>query len=321
MRFPPRRHSMLITAAAALVGALVAYFVLGDEARSEPPAEKAQKSETKAETSNKTEEPKEKPAPKLASKPSETDKGVFSDLDDKVRLHFPSWLKDRQITVVDPPGDGSLFAYVDGVPVGLAHEEMGEVTEVSGWGDNDADQDGIPNALDILIGAKKAALNGAKYQGGYKGMSYPGGDVPRTEGVCTDVLVRTVRNAGIDLQKELHEDIEAHRKAYPMVKTPDPNIDQRRVRTLLPYFKRHWQKLGTDPKEKGAVWAPGDVLFMDTMRDDRPEHMGIVSDRLGPSGLPLVINNWTNGYHTQEMDLLDFVPVTHRFRVPSEKLE
>jgi uncharacterized protein YijF (DUF1287 family) len=46
-----------------------------------------------------------------------------------------------------------------------------------------------------------------------------------------------------------------------------------------------------------------------------PDHIGIVSDTIGESGHPLVINNWTDGYHTQEMDLLGFVPVTHRFRV------
>ncbi|QDG51493.1 DUF1287 domain-containing protein [Persicimonas caeni] len=267
-----------------------------------------------------------KPAPKAPLRPAEADKGVFSELDPKVQLAFPTWLAKRDVTVVDPPGDGSLFAYIDGTPVALAHAQMGGAKAIAGWAKNDVDQDGIPNALDILIGAKKTALNGAKYQGGYKGLDYPGGDVPRTEGVCTDMVIRAVRNAGIDLQKELHEDIEASPKSYPMVEKPDPNIDQRRVKTILPYFERHWQKLGTDPKadalaKDGAMWAPGDVVFMNTMRDERPDHVGIISDTLGKSGLPLVINNWSDGYHTQAMDLLKFVPVTHRFRVPSQKLE
>ena len=63
-------------------------------------------------------------------------------------------------------------------------------------------------------------------------------------GVCTDVIIRSVRNAGLDLQKELHEDILKRRSAFPMIrkgKGPDANIDQRRVGTLLPYFQKHWE--------------------------------------------------------------------------------
>lgn len=306
---------LLIAAAGALLAC--------DEVRSEPTVEASAERATIGGSASSA--GKQTPA-EAPVRPTEADQGVFSDLDAKIQLTFPSWLAKRDITVVDPPGDGTLFAYVDGTPVALAHAQMGDVKAVGGWGKNDADADGIPNALDILVGAKKTALNKAKYQGGYIGLDYPGGDVPRTEGVCTDTLIRAVRNAGIDLQKELHEDIKRAPKAYPMVEKPDPNIDQRRVKTILPYFERHWQKLGTDPKadklaKNGTMWAPGDVVFMNTMRDERPDHVGIISDKLGESGLPLVINNWTDGYHTQAMDLLKFVPVTHRFRVPSQKLE
>src|SRR5439155_7661050 len=111
---------------------------------------------------------------------------------------------------------------------------------------HDRDGDGIPDALDVLIGAKKEVLNAESYTEaaeGYIGMKYPMGDVPRNIGVCTDVIVRAVRNAAIDLQKELHEDIRRAKAAYPMVEgAGDPSIDQRRVGTLLPYFKRHWQQ-------------------------------------------------------------------------------
>jgi hypothetical protein len=58
-------------------------------------------------------------------------------------------------------------------------------------------------------------------------------------------------------------------------------------------------------------------VFFDTMGDSSPEHVGIVSDRLGPSGKPLIINSWTTGYVTAEMDLLGFVRATHHFRVGS----
>jgi L,D-peptidoglycan transpeptidase YkuD (ErfK/YbiS/YcfS/YnhG family) len=95
---------------------------------------------------------------------------------------------------------------------------------------------------------------------------------------------------------------------------PDRNIDHRRVRTLLPYFQQYWRALPA--LASAAPLLPGDVLFMDTLHGPEPEHMGIVSDRVGRSGLPLIVNNWNDGTRTSEMDLLSFVPVTHRFRAP-----
>jgi uncharacterized protein YijF (DUF1287 family) len=144
------------------------------------------------------------------------------------------------------------------------------------------------------------------------------GDVPREMGVCTDVIIRAVRNAGVDLQVLLNADIKRAPKAYPMVSRANPHIDQRRVKTLLPYFKRHWEAHSArfdDPEDPAR---PGDVIFMDTFPSKAgPDHIGILSDRLDDQGLPLVINNWTNGTVTAEMDLLTFVPVLHRFRLPA----
>jgi hypothetical protein len=136
--------------------------------------------------------------------------------------------------------------------------------------------------------------------------------------VCTDVIVRAVRNAGIDLQKELHEDIRRARGAYPMVKGwGDPSIDQRRVGTLLPYFQRHWESHTPALDDAADPYRPGDVVFMDTFPSrPGPDHMGIVSDRLDDRGLPYIINNWTDGTVTKEMDLLPVVPILDRFRLP-----
>ena len=137
--------------------------------------------------------------------------------------------------------------------------------------------------------------------------------------MCTDVIVRAVRNAGIDLQKELHEDIRRARAAYPMVKgMGDPSIDQRRVGTLLPYFKRHWETHTATLDDPNDPLRPGDVIFMDTFpeRDGPRSHRHRVGSRSTTDGLPLVINNWTDGTVTKEMDLLTFVPVMYRFRLP-----
>jgi uncharacterized protein YijF (DUF1287 family) len=136
--------------------------------------------------------------------------------------------------------------------------------------------------------------------------------------VCTDVVIRAVRNAGIDIQSELHDDIRRAPAAYPMVKgMGDPNIDQRRVGTLLPYFLRHWERHSARLDDPADPLRPGDVIFMDTFPSrSGPDHVGIVSDSVDGHGLPLVINNWTDGMVTAEMDVLTFVPVLYRFRLP-----
>lgn len=275
-----------------------------------------------------------------------SDKGIFSDLDTRVQLALPA-LDPSHYTAMLDETHGVLILSIDGTPRkaypvnGTAKLTLGDRDVMLRPGDraelapllavdrftvgtakHDADHDGIPDPLDVLIGAKKAALNADSYTheaSGYITLKYPNGDVPRTIGVCTDVIVRSVRNAGIDLQKELHEDIRRARAAYPMVKgMGDPSIDQRRVGTLLPYFLRHWEKRSAKLDDPDDPLRPGDVIFMDTFPSrSGPDHMGILSDTLDDKGLPVVINNWTDGTVTTEMDLLPFVPVLYRFRLPS----
>ena len=176
---------------------------------------------------------------------------------------------------------------------------------------SDRDRDGIPDQVDVLLGAKKLVINGAQYDGRYIRIPPKGGDVPRKIGVCTDVIIRALRNAGLDLQVEVQKDRAKSPAAYPRIKSPDPSIDHRRVKNLVPWFERHWQSMPTDDF---ATYLPGDVILMDTLSYEGPDHCGIISDRLGPSGRPMVINNWTVGYQTQEMDLLEVVPVLGHFR-------
>jgi hypothetical protein len=273
------------------------------------------------------------------------DKGVFPDLDAKLTVGLPSSLDREALSITIDEKHGLLLVWENGRPVkpyplggarklklgeaevSLRDVDAGELAKIAkdarvtrlGPKDEppggDRDGDGLPDTLDIFLGGKKVALNAADYVSGYVKIAYPNGDVPRDTGVCTDVIVRAMRNAGIDLQKELHEDIARAPRSYPMVKRRDRNIDHRRVKTILPWFERHWKKLGTDPESKDDPFLPGDVVFFDTFPSKSgPDHIGIVSDQLGESGLPLIINNWTEGYQESEMDLLGFVPVTHRFR-------
>jgi len=270
------------------------------------------------------------------------DHGIWSDLDDDVQLSLPADLDPARVTARIDAARKLLILAVDGIPakpyplsgdaaldVGDRHLAVrpGDRAELArllspdriaeGVAADDQDHDGLPDALDVLIGAKKTVANADAYGAGYISISYPGGDVPREVGVCTDVIIRAMRNAGVDLQAELHRDVARARRAYPMVKgNGDTNIDHRRVRTILPWFLRHWDAHTIDLDDTSDPLRPGDVVFMDTFPSKAgPDHIGIVSDRLGDSGHPLIINNWTDGYVTSEMDLLGFVPITHRFRI------
>ena len=271
------------------------------------------------------------------------DAGIWSDLDEKVQLTLPEVTRDRVTATIDDK-HGVLVLSIDGFPrksyplAGVARLIVGERELALRPGDRaelapllhakntgvagaikDRDKDGIPDPLDVLIGAKKTVLNADAYTEGYVDIKYPMGDVPRTMGVCTDVIIRAVRNAGLDLQQALHDDIKKSPRSYPMIKgTGNPDIDQRRVATLLPYFKRHWSQRSAKLDDPDDPLRPGDVIFMDTFpRRSGPDHIGIISDTMSDQGLPLVINNWTNGTVTAEMDLLTFVPVLYRFRLPA----
>ena len=274
-----------------------------------------------------------------------SDKGIFADLDERVQLTLPASLAPASVTATLDTAHGVLVLSIDGHPRkayplgGTASLTVGSRTLALRPGDraelaplltsdrvtegkaaHDRDDDGIPDPLDILLGAKKAALDAAPYTNvGYVKLAYPGGDVPRHQGVCTDVIVRAVRNAGLDLQKALHEDILKRRSSFPMIKKQaDANIDQRRVGTLLPYFKRHWEARKAAIDDPLDPLRPGDIILMDTFPSrSGPDHIGIISDTIGPNGLPLVINAWDTGTVTSEMDLLSFVPVLYRFRLPA----
>ena len=264
------------------------------------------------------------------------DRGIYPELSDRVSLVIPegtsrerTWLRldpvHGVITLYDgadpvkawsgrAPIRGALFeAALDPDALAELRPRLGErpiVLLAPPDADEDRDRDGIVDRLDFVLGAKKLLLNRARYIERYVQIRYPGGDVPREEGVCTDTVIRALRNGGIDLQREVHEDIARAPRSYPMVEKVDSSINHRRVKTLLPWFERHWDTLPV-----GKRFLPGDVVFFDTFPSRAgPDHLGVVSDRLDGHGLPMVINNWTTGAVDAEMDLLSWVPVTPHFR-------
>jgi len=144
----------------------------------------------------------------------------------------------------------------------------------------------------ILLGARAEAKNATHYDASYQVMAYPGGDVAPDRGACTDVVVRAYRNAGIDLQVLIHEDMKAHFSKYPQLwglKGPDANIDHRRVPNQMRFFERHGQSLPLDHPGDPNLWQWGDVVYW--RFSNGLEHCGIVSDRRNHEGIPLVIHN------------------------------
>ena len=149
------------------------------------------------------------------------------------------------------------------------------------------------------------------YDGRYRRIAYPGGDVPDTVGVCTDVIIRAYRKIGVDLQVSVHEDMRSAFGAYPKLwglSAPDRNIDHRRVPNLRAYFRRAGAAL---PVSRSAgAYRPGDVVTW--MLPGNLAHIGIVTDRKTPDGVPLVVHNIRRGPVVE--DVLFAYTITGRYR-------
>ncbi len=116
------------------------------------------------------------------------------------------------------------------------------------------------------------------YDPSYFSIDYPNGDVPAGKGVCTDVIIRAYRQLGLDLQKEVHEDMKANFDTYPKIwglTRPDKNIDHRRVPNLMTYFER---KDSEKPiTENPEDYVPGDVVAWNL--GGAVTHIGIVVNK------------------------------------------
>ena len=147
------------------------------------------------------------------------------------------------------------------------------------------------------------------YDSAYRKLAYPGGDVPMSTGVCTDVLIRAFRGLGLDLQESVHDDMRRAFQQYPHhwgLRGPDPNIDHRRVLNLMTYFKRRgWER---ERRPRSADFRPGDIVAWNL--GGGAAHIGIISDRKNGAGIPLVIHNI--GWGAQEEDILfSFTMIGH----------
>jgi len=150
------------------------------------------------------------------------------------------------------------------------------------------------------------------YDGAYRKIEYPNGDVPMHVGVCTDVVIRTYRKLGIDLQTDVHEEMKSHFDVFPKkwgLSHPDPNIDHRRVPNLQTLFKRKGIVLPITDNPKDYV--TGDLVTW-VVAGTLP-HIGIVANRLSSDGKrPLIVHNIGRG--PQLEDMLFKYPITGHYR-------
>ena len=146
--------------------------------------------------------------------------------------------------------------------------------------------------------------------GSYRTIAFPGGDVPIERGVCTDVIVRAYRNAEIDLQLLVNEDMRKSFASYPAIwglSRPDPNIDHRRVPNLATFFTRHGERL---PVSKRAEdYRPGDMVTW-KLPSGVP-HIGLVVDRKA-GDTPLILHNIGAGARLE--DVLFAYEITGHYR-------
>jgi hypothetical protein len=141
-----------------------------------------------------------------------------------------------------------------------------------------------------------------RYDPAYVRIPYPGGDVPSGTGVCSDEVIRAYRAIGIDLQKEVHLDMQSNFWAYPnhlrwMLFHTDTNIDHRRVPNLMVFFGRKGERLPST--SNGGDYNPGDLVTWDLCGG--VPHIGIVVDRKSVSGRYLIVHNIGQGPRAEDV--------------------
>jgi len=157
-----------------------------------------------------------------------------------------------------------------------------------------------PQLKQFLEGAVAQSSVTTGYDPSYVKLDYPNGDVPSETGVCSDVDVRAFRKAGIDLQKEVHEDMKLAWAEYPRrwgARATDTNIDHRRVLNLMKYFERQGKSVSLS--DERVAYKPGDVVAWQL--SEGVEHIGIVTNLSSdPDKHYLIVHNIGGGVRVED---------------------
>jgi uncharacterized protein YijF (DUF1287 family) len=149
----------------------------------------------------------------------------------------------------------------------------------------------------FVAAAIERTHHSVRYVPGYMKIPYPGGDVPADTGVCNDEVIRAFRTLGVDLQKEVHEDMKQSFSSYPhpikwLPLRPDANIDHRRVPNLMVFFSRKGESLPLT--QRAEDYAPGELVTWDL--GGNVPHIGIVVDQRSlSSGRNMIVHNVGQG--------------------------
>lgn len=165
-------------------------------------------------------------------------------------------------------------------------------------------------ALQLSDSALKLIDSSIKYDPTYFVIKYPNGDVPADKGVCTDVIIRAYRKMGIDLQKEVHEDMSKNFSKYPKtwgLKKPDTNIDHRRVPNLAVFFSKFGtvKSIETNP----ALYVPGDIVTW--ILPGNLTHIGVVVNKKSADGKRYMIVHNIGGGQVMEDVLFKYTITGH----------
>jgi len=164
----------------------------------------------------------------------------------------------------------------------------------------------------LVAAALERTRHPVRYDGSYRRIAYPGGDVPAHVGVCTDEIVRMYRALGVDLQRDVHEAMRARFGTFPDhwgLRAPDPNIDHRRVPNLATLFTLEGIVLPVT--DRAQAYRPADLVTW--MLPGNLPHIGVVVDRRSEDGLrPLVVHNIGRGPRLE--DALFAYPITGHYR-------
>ncbi len=167
-----------------------------------------------------------------------------------------------------------------------------------------------PFARRLSDAAITLTLQPVGYDPTYFTIPYPNGDVPADKGVCTDVVIRAYRKLGIDLQKEVHEDMQANFVRYPQkwgLKHTDKNIDHRRVPNLMTFFERHGTVLRVT--DAAADYLPGDIVTWNL--GGGITHIGLVVNRHSDDNARYLIVHNIGGGQVVEDCLFKFAITGH----------
>ena len=154
----------------------------------------------------------------------------------------------------------------------------------------------------LVSAAIERTNHAVRYDPAYVRIRDPGGDVPADTGVCTDEIIRSYRALGVDLQKEVHEDLVQNFSIYPqrwkwISGQPDSSIDHRRVPNLMVFFGRKGEKLPTSTRAED--YSPGDLVTYDL--GGNVPLIGIVVDRKGASGRYMIEHNIGQGPRIEDV--------------------